>query len=310
MTYGSILVPIDDHPSAAGSLEAARRLAADFGAHLEGLAIIPPLAVPLRLRPRQSAATLMKKEWERDKQEARAGIKRFEAQARKAGVASVQGLAIEAEAAAVIALRWLPPPTTAFVLARRIDGWTGAAANLPIRRDWVAQSQIAPEMFLAVVAAEDQRFPEHFGFDLQAIEQALDDRERGRVRGASTISQQVAKNLFLWSGRSWVRKGLEVWFTGLIELCWPKRRILEVYVNVAEFGDGVYGVQAASRQYFGRDAAQLNGAQAARLAAVLPSPKRYNAARPGPYVLQRQQWIERQMRQLGGRDYLAPLLAD
>ena len=210
----------------------------------------------------------------------------------------------------VIGLRWLPPPTTAFVLARRIDGWTGAAANLPIRRDWVAQSQIAPEMFLAVVAAEDQRFPEHFGFDLQAIEQALDDRERGKVRGASTISQQVAKNLFLWSGRSWVRKGLEVWFTGLIELCWPKRRILEVYVNVAEFGDGVYGVQAASRQYFGRDAAQLNGAQAARLAAVLPSPKRYNAARPGPYVLQRQQWIERQMRQLGGRDYLAPLLAD
>lgn len=210
----------------------------------------------------------------------------------------------------VLALRWLPPPTTAFIMARRIDGWTGAAASVPIRRNWVSQTKIAPELFLAVVAAEDQRFPDHHGFDLQAIEQALDDRERGKVRGASTISQQVAKNLFLWSGRSWLRKGLEAWFTGLIELCWPKRRILEMYVNIAEFGDGVYGVQAASRWYFDRDAANLNTSQSARLAAVLPSPKRYSAARPGPYVLRRQQWIERQMRQLGGRDYLAPLLAD
>jgi monofunctional biosynthetic peptidoglycan transglycosylase len=195
------------------------------------------------------------------------------------------------------------------VLARRVDGWTGTAPALPIRRHWVPQSRVAPELFLAVVAAEDQRFPEHYGFDLKAIEKAIDDRERGKVRGASTISQQVAKNLFLWSGRSWLRKGFEVWFTGLIELTWPKRRILEVYVNFAEFGDGVYGAQAAAQTYFGRDAAQLNAAQAARLAAVLPNPKRYSVARPGPYVLRRQQWIERQMRQLGGRDYLAPLLA-
>ena len=190
----------------------------------------------------------------------------------------------------VLALRWLPPPTTAFVLARRIDGWTGVAANLPIRREWAAQATIAPDLFLAVVAAEDQHFPDHHGFDLNAIEQA--------------------KNLFLWSGRSWLRKGLEVWFTGLIEVCWPKRRILEMYVNIAEFGDGVYGAQAAARQFFGHDAAHLNTAQAARLAAVLPSPKRYSVANPGPYVLRRQQWIERQMRQLGGRDYLGPLLAD
>lgn len=210
----------------------------------------------------------------------------------------------------VLALRWLPPPTTAFVMARRIDGWTGEAASVPIRRQWVAQSGIAPEMFLAVVAAEDQRFPDHHGFDLQAIGKALDDRERGKIRGASTITQQVAKNLFLWSGRSFVRKGLEAWFTVLIELNWPKRRILEVYVNVAEFGDGVYGVQAASRQFFGRDARQLNAAQAARLAAVLPNPKHYSAARPGPYVLRRQRWIERQMIQLGGRNYLAAVLAD
>lgn len=209
----------------------------------------------------------------------------------------------------VLAYRWLPPPTSAFVLARRIDGWTGAAPSLPIRRQWVPQSRVAPELFLAVVAAEDQRFPEHYGFDLKAIEQALDERDNGKVRGASTISQQVSKNLFLWSGRSWLRKGLEVWFTALIELSWPKRRILEVYVNFAEFGDSVYGAQAAAQEFFGRDAAQLNAAQAARLAAVLPSPKRYSAVRPGPYVLRRQQWIERQMRQLGGRDYLGPLLA-
>ncbi len=212
--------------------------------------------------------------------------------------------------AVVLAYRWLPPPTSAFVLARRVDGWTGASPALPIRRQWVAQSRLSPELFLAVVAAEDQRFPEHHGFDLDAISKALDDRERGRVRGASTLSQQVAKNLFLWSGRSWLRKGLEAWFTALIELTWPKRRILEVYLNFAEFGDGVYGAQAAAKQFFGRDAATLNAAQAARLAAVLPNPKRYSAARPGPYVLQRQQWIERQMRQLGGRDYLASLLAD
>ena len=210
----------------------------------------------------------------------------------------------------VVAYRWLPPPTTAFVIARRVDGWAGVATTVPIRRVWVAHGRIAPEMFLAVVAAEDQHFPDHHGFDLDAIEQALDDREKGKVRGASTISQQVAKNLFLWSGRSWLRKGLEVWFTGLIELTWPKRRILEVYVNIAEFGDGVYGVQAASQQFFGRDAARLDASQAARLAAVLPNPKRYSAAKPGPYVLQRQRWIERQMRQLGGRDYLAPLLAE
>ncbi len=211
---------------------------------------------------------------------------------------------------AVVAYRWVPPPTSAFVLARRIDAWTGALPNKPIERRWVSANKVSPEMFIAVVAAEDQQFPQHFGFDLAAIEKALDERDKGRTRGASTISQQVAKNLFLWSGRSWVRKGLEVWFTGLIELAWPKRRILEVYVNFAEFGDGVYGAEAAAKRFFGRSAMQLNSAQAARLAAVLPSPKRYSAARPGPYVLQRQRWIERQMRQLGGRAYLAPLLAD
>jgi len=214
---------------------------------------------------------------------------------------------VAASLVVVVACRWIPPPTSAFVLARRIDGLSGALPSVTIDRSWRPAANISPELFLAVVAAEDQQFPNHHGFDLAAIEKALDERDNGRVRGASTISQQVAKNLFLWSGRSWLRKGLEVWFTGLIELTWPKRRILEVYVNFAEFGDGVYGAEAAAKRYFGRSAALLNSAQSARLAAVLPSPKRYSAVRPGPYVIQRQRWIERQMRQLGGRDYLAPL---
>ena len=124
--------------------------------------------------------------------------------------------------------------------------------------------------------------PDHNGFDLQAIEKARDHNARGgRLRGASTISQQVAKNLFLWQGRSWIRKGLEVWYTVLIEALWPKERILEMYANIAEFGDGVYGAQAAAQKFWGKDAARLSPAESARLAAVLPAPRRYNAAAPG-----------------------------
>jgi monofunctional biosynthetic peptidoglycan transglycosylase len=152
----------------------------------------------------------------------------------------------------------------------------------------------------ALVAAEDQNFPIHNGFDLKAIEKARASNARGhKVRGASTISQQVAKNLFLWSGRSWVRKGIEAWYTVLIEAFWPKHRILEMYTNIAEFGDGVYGAQAASRRFFGKDASQLTPAQSARLAAVLPSPRRYDAGRPGPYVQRRSNGIQRQMRHIG-----------
>jgi len=145
----------------------------------------------------------------------------------------------------------------------------------------------------------------HNGFDFKAIEKARRSNARGRkVRGASTISQQVAKNLFLWSGRSWVRKGIEAWYTVLIETFWPKHRILEMYANIAEFGDGVYGAQAASRTFFGKDASRLTPAESARLAAVLPSPKRYHAARPGPYVQRRTNGIQRQMHHLGGGSYL------
>src|SRR5690606_3150412 len=158
------------------------------------------------------------------------------------------------------------------------------------------------------IASEDQRFAQHHGFDLEAIRDAAERNARGgRLRGASTISQQTAKNLFLWGGRSWVRKGLEAWYTLLIEALWPKQRILEVYVNIAEFGDGVYGAQAASQRFFGKDASALTAAEAARLAAVLPSPRRYSAANPGPYVQRRTGQIQRQMRQIGGSGYLERL---
>ncbi len=164
---------------------------------------------------------------------------------------------------------------------------------------------ISPNAALAVIAAEDQHFPDHYGFDFAAIQDALDDQDEGKpLRGASTISQQVAKNLFLWSGRSLVRKGLEVWFTALLELLWSKERILEVYLNIAEFGDSTFGVEAASRRFFNKSASRLTAIEAARLAAVLPNPLRYRADKPSAYVLKRQRWIERQMRQLGGVTYL------
>ena len=171
-------------------------------------------------------------------------------------------------------------------------------------RDWDSISKDAP---LAVVAAEDQLFPVHMGFDFRQIDKALQDRERGRrVRGASTISQQVAKNLFLWQGQSWFRKGIEAGITVLIELTWSKRRILEVYLNIAEFGRGTYGVEAASRRYFHKGADRLNRSDAALLAAVLPNPIRFRVDAPSNYVRRREAWIERQMSMLG-RAYIANL---
>ena len=200
----------------------------------------------------------------------------------------------------VAVLRFVDPPFSAFMAARQLSAWAGGDWDYRIAHDWRGLEAMSASLPLALVAAEDQQFPAHNGFDLEAIEKARRNNARGRkVRGASTISQQVAKNLFLWSGRSWVRKGIEAWYTVLIELLWPKQRILEVYANIAEFGDGVYGAQAAARSFFGRDAARLTPAQSARLAAVLPSPKRYNARNPGPYVQRRSRGIERQMRQLG-----------
>lgn len=205
----------------------------------------------------------------------------------------------------VVALRFVDPPVSTAMLWRYGEALGQGDGSYRLRYQWVDIDEMAPSLPISLVAAEDQRFPLHSGFDLQAIEKARDHNARGgRLRGASTISQQVAKNLFLWQGRSWVRKGLEAWYTVLIELLWPKQRILEMYANIAEFGDGIYGVQAASQAFWNKDAARLGAAESARLAAVLPAPRRYDAARPGPYVQRRAAWIQRQARQLGGAGYL------
>jgi monofunctional biosynthetic peptidoglycan transglycosylase len=205
-----------------------------------------------------------------------------------------------ATALPVLALRWVPPPTTAFVVERRIAAAREGRRGFAIRRRWVPRARIAPAAALAAVAAEDQTFPAHHGFDLDAVRHALADRGRGRrLRGASTITQQTAKNLFLWPGRSWVRKGLEAWFTVLLEALWPKERILEVYLNVAEFGDGIYGAEAAARAFFNKPASGLTAREAALLAAVLPSPRRMRPDRPSAYVRGRADWILGQMQHLG-----------
>ena len=208
----------------------------------------------------------------------------------------------------VLALRWLPPPTSAFMVQRQAQAWWAGDRSFRLRHDWRPWDEVSPDLRIAVVASEDQKFPQHNGFDWDAIDAAMEhNKESRRVRGASTISQQTAKNLFLWPGRSWVRKGLEAWFTVLMETLWPKRRILEVYLNVAEFGDGVYGAEAASRTFFKKPASRLSRREAALLAAVLPSPRKLHADRPSRYVLGAAAWIERQAQQLGGPAYLAEL---
>jgi monofunctional biosynthetic peptidoglycan transglycosylase len=209
----------------------------------------------------------------------------------------------------VLALRWINPPTSAFMLERRAEGVFVPSRRVHIDYQWVGLDQISRNAQLAVISSEDQKFLEHEGFDFESIEKALDARHRrGRVRGASTISQQVAKNLFLWSGRTWIRKGAEVGYTVLIETFWPKRRILEVYLNIAEFGDGTYGVGAASPKFFAKPASRLTRHEACLLAAVLPAPKRMHADRPSPYVERRAWWIERQMMRLGAH-HLDPVEA-
>lgn len=209
---------------------------------------------------------------------------------------------------AVLGLRWIDPPFTAFMAQDRLHALAGDGPEYRFRYEWRDWERISKNAALAVVAAEDQQFPQHRGFDFEQIDRALRDRERGRrVRGASTISQQVAKNLFLWPGQSWFRKGLEAGLTVLIELVWPKQRILEVYLNVAEFGRGTWGIQAASRRYFRKDADRLSKPEAALLAAVLPAPKRFRVEAPSSYVRRRQAWIQRQMAALGGPRYVTGL---
>ncbi|MDL4616732.1 monofunctional biosynthetic peptidoglycan transglycosylase [Citrobacter amalonaticus] len=200
----------------------------------------------------------------------------------------------------------MPVPFSAVMVERQIGAWLQGDFGYVAHSDWMSMDEISPWMGLAVIAAEDQTFPDHWGFDVAAIEKALSHNERNenRIRGASTLSQQTVKNLFLWDGRSWLRKGLEAGLTVGVETVWSKKRILTVYLNIAEFGDGVFGVEAAAQRYFGKPASRLTQSEAALLAAVLPNPLRFKAAAPSGYVRSRQAWILRQMRQLGGESFM------
>jgi monofunctional glycosyltransferase len=210
--------------------------------------------------------------------------------------------------APVLALRWLRPLTSAFMLEARAQAWLAEDHGYRTDFEWVPLERISPNAAIAVIASEDQQFPYHAGFDFDSIREAIRESERGRrLRGASTLTQQVAKNLFLWSGRSFVRKGLEAYFTVVIEALWPKERILEMYLNIAQFGNGVYGVQAAAHRFWNKPARQLSSSEAALLAAVLPNPLRLHADHPSAYVLERRDWILAQMRRLGGAAYLRAL---
>lgn len=203
----------------------------------------------------------------------------------------------------VVVLKWIDPPLTITQLDSFISGYG-------LKREQVGDEKVSPNARLAVIASEDQLFPDHNGFDFKSIEKALayNQKKPGRVRGASTISQQVAKNVFLWQGRSWIRKGLEVYFTFLIELIWGKQRILEVYLNVAEMGEGIFGIEAASRQYFKKAASKLSRREAALIAACLPNPKKYTVVPASRYVTARAGWIQRQMSNLASDPDVAKIV--
>jgi monofunctional biosynthetic peptidoglycan transglycosylase len=210
------------------------------------------------------------------------------------GVAIVFLVVLVFNAAVILLLRWVPPPTTMFMLMAPVR---------PVHYHWVSQKDISPEAALAAIAGEDLRFPNHCGFDFKAIYAAVRYNEHSHnLHGASTITQQTAKNLFLWRGRDYVRKALEAYFTVQLEALWGKRRIMEVYLNIAQFGPDVYGVEAAAERYFGKHAAQLSGREAALLVAVLPCPDRLRVDHPSSYVNERVGEIEAQMRKLGRRD--------
>lgn len=215
---------------------------------------------------------------------------------------------IAASVISVILFRWVPIPFTPLMLTRMMDQ-VAEGKKIKCKKDWEPIENISPNLSLAVICSEDQLFLEHHGFDMKAIEKAMkyNEKKKGKkLRGASTISQQTAKNVFLWQGRSWVRKGFEVYFTTLIELFWSKERIMEVYLNVIEMGDGVYGAQAASREYFKKDAKKINQGEAALIAAVLPNPRKWNPGKPSKYVRKRENWIIRQMNYHGGKIELEP----
>ena len=197
--------------------------------------------------------------------------------------------------------RFLPIPFSAYMVQQKIGHILQGDFRYKTQYDWVNLENISPSVQLAVIASEDQRFPDHFGFDFEAIQRAIKYNEKSpqRVRGASTISQQTAKNLILWHGQNWLRKGLEVPATLLLEITWSKKRILEVYLNIAEFGNGIFGIEAASHYYFKKSAKNLTSNEAALLAAILPNPIIYNANKPSALIRKKQAWILRQMRNLG-----------
>ncbi|MCI0750356.1 MAG: monofunctional biosynthetic peptidoglycan transglycosylase [Flammeovirgaceae bacterium] len=203
----------------------------------------------------------------------------------------------------IITLRWVDPPITTTQIGSLIDGYS-------LKRDYVSLEEISPYARLAVIASEDQLFTDHNGLDWKSIEKAISHNKKKskRIRGASTISQQAAKNVFLWQGRSWIRKGLEVYFTFMIELVWGKERILEVYLNVAEMGKGVFGIEAASQHYFKKSAKKLTMKEAAMIASCLPNPKKYVVNPPSLYVQRRYPWVMQQMRNLDGDVKIEKLL--
>ena len=203
--------------------------------------------------------------------------------------------------AMVVIYRFVPVPVTILQLSRCVEQFHDEKP-IRLKKDWEPLENISNKLQLAVVCAEDQKFLNHHGFDVEAIEKAIEHNKQGkRIRGASTISQQTAKNVFLWEGRTWVRKGLEVYFTALIELLWNKQRIMEVYLNVIEMGDGIYGAEMASQVYFKKSASKLTNAEAALIASILPNPRIYSAKNPSNFVRGRQGWTMRQMVNWGDR---------
>ena len=213
-------------------------------------------------------------------------------------------IAVLVTVALILPLRWLAPATSSFMI---VTWATKPATAGTMRYAWVSHAAISTHAPAAILAAEDQKFFAHAGFDFPAIEKAYWHNQKSRrIKGASTISQQVAKNLFLWQGRSWFRKGIEAWLTVWIEMLLPKQRILEIHLNIAQFGPTVFGVEAASRLYFGKPAAKLNRNEAALLAAVLPNPVRLSVARPSNYVRRRQEWIVYQSARLERTGLFSP----
>ncbi|SCC34764.1 monofunctional biosynthetic peptidoglycan transglycosylase [Gilliamella bombicola] len=203
----------------------------------------------------------------------------------------------------VLLMRWVDPFGSMLMVERKITHW-----NVTQQRTWKDWDQISNNIKIAVIAAEDQNFSNHWGFDFKAINRALQYNQNSKkIRGASTITQQVAKNIFLWPSRSWVRKGFESWFTLWIELTWPKQRILEVYLNSVEWDEGVFGVEAASRHYFNVSASQLTPTQASLLAAILPNPRKWSPVNPNSNIQRKAEWIRTQMNNLGGKYYLDKL---